>query len=114
MIAFFWRGHGGLVAVFMTVAFIAALGISSGLGTLEKPSPINGVVFAGCFAAAGAALWVIARRIEARPGRVMIDKETGREVTFGAGAGSFMFIPTRYCAILLVVIGLLVGWVMAS
>ena len=114
MIAFFWRGHGGLVALFMVAAFIAALGITTALGTLETPSLINGVAFAGCFVAAGGALWFIARRVEARPGRVMIDKETGREITIGGGAGSFMFIPTRYCAILLVVIGLLVGWIMAS
>jgi hypothetical protein len=91
-----WRGWGIIVPGLLFLALIAAGAINSALSVPTKF--YQGGVALLCGLAAAVAIWLIARRLEARPGRVLIDKATGREFKVGASAGSFFFIPTRYWA----------------
>lgn len=107
-----WRGWGILVPVFLIIAFVAATAIRNMIG--GPTTAVTCLVFTLTDVAAGLAIWFAARALEARPGRVLVDKQTGREVKFGASAGSFFFIPTRYWAFLSVGLGLVVGLAIAN
>jgi hypothetical protein len=106
-----WRGWGILVPAFLFIALLVATAINESLG---GKSVMTGVVFTACGFGAGVAIWLIAKAIESRPGRVFIDKATGKEISVGNSAGSFFFIPTRYWAFGSVAVGLLFGLVAAS
>jgi hypothetical protein len=93
-----WRGYGFLVLV---AGILAVLAGSILIGVTKLHQPLIGVVYTATMGLAGLALWLFAHRIESAPGRVFIDKATGREIKVGRSAGSFFFIPTRYWAFLL-------------
>lgn len=103
-----WRGWGILVPLFLIVGLVisAALrGLAGGAaaGPAQALMPLlTGVI-------AGGGIWFAARAIEARPGRIFIDKATGREIKVGANAGSFFFIPTRYWAFIALGLGVLLA-----
>jgi len=103
-----WRGWGILVPVFVIVGMLAAsfarqLFGAASASTAQALLPLlTGVI-------AGGGIWFAAKAIEARPGRVFIDKATGREIKVGANAGSFFFIPTRYWAYIAAGLGLLLA-----
>jgi len=95
MFLIIWRGWGVLVPVFIVLGFVVGWGFSSVIPGPHTPYtlPVSFLV-TGVVAATG--IWFTARAIEARPGRVLVDKATGREFKVGANAGSLFFIPTRY------------------
>jgi hypothetical protein len=93
-----WRGYGFLVPLAAIVAVMLGAIINV---NLKLHQPASGVVAAGALCLAGVALWFFSQRIESEPGRVFIDKATGREITVGRNAGSFFFVPTRYWAYIL-------------
>ncbi len=102
-----WAGWGIIVPA---ILFVAAMGA----GVLEKllvqqGVPVPGLGYTIMGVAAGVAIWLINRALESRPGRVLIDKATGREFKVGASSGSFFFIPTRYWSYIAVALGLLAG-----
>jgi len=104
-----WRGWGILVPLFLVVGFAASAflrGLAGGAapaGTAQALLPLlTGVI-------AGGAIWFAARAIEARRGRVFIDKATGREIKVGANAGSFFFIPTRIWAFIALGLGVVLA-----
>jgi hypothetical protein len=92
-----WRGWGILVPVFLVLGFVIGVGFSSVVPGPHSPCTLP-VSFAVTGLVAAAGIWFTTRAIEARPGRVLIDKATGREFKVGANAGSLFFIPTRYWA----------------
>ncbi len=53
---------------------------------------------------AAAAVWVLANHFENRPGRIVIDKQTGQEMTLDANHDLF-FVPLRYWPAILIVAG---------
>jgi hypothetical protein len=57
--------------------------------------------------ASAAILWKMAQRLAARPTRVLIDKETGEEITLREQHTMF-WIPLRYWAILDAILGVIV------
>jgi hypothetical protein len=93
-----WRGYGILVLLAGFVAFVLGGAL---VGALKIAQPMTGVVYTAMAGAAGVALWFFAQHMESQPGRVFIDKATGREVTMRRNAGSFFFVPTRYWAFIL-------------
>ena len=93
-----WRGYGILVLVAAIVALFVSVMI---VGGAKLHEPLAGVVHTAAMGLAGVALWLFARNIESQPGRVLIDKATGREVTLRRSAGSLFFVPTRYWAYIL-------------
>jgi hypothetical protein len=98
MFIIFWRGRGYIPALAAVVALISA-GLLTDLAKL--PTLWSNVAYTGAMGVAGIAVWVLTRRIESTPGRVLIDKKTGREFTVKRGAGSLFFIPTRYWSYIL-------------
>ena len=95
-----WRGLGILVPLISVVAVIGCTIMFAGMHLPLGPNPEAGgalgeVIGGGI---AGAALFFIARSIESKPGRVLIDAVTNQRIVFKKSAGSFFFIPTRYWA----------------
>jgi len=103
-----WRGWGILVPVFVVLGFVVGVGFSSLVPGAHSPYAMP-VSYAVAGLVAGVGIWFTARAIEARPGRVLVDKATGREFKVGANAGSLFFIPTRYWAFVALGLGLILS-----
>lgn len=111
MFIIFWRGIGILVPIFSFVAFILAVVLSVTLGNYGVPEQWTGpLAFAVMTPLTAGLIWYIAVRVGGRPKRILVDEATGREVTLRADAGSFMFIPTRFWAFIVLCLGLLLGY----
>ena len=92
-----WRGWGILVPVFVVLGFVVGVGFSTVVPGAHSPYTLP-TTFAVTGLVASVGIWFVARAIEKRPGRIMIDKATGKEFKIGVSAGSLFFIPTRYWA----------------
>jgi len=102
-----WRGWGFVVVPIFIVALVAAVGLVKAVGA-TTPLVISSV-WAICGVIAGFGVWLFAARFEQQPGRVFIDKATGREITVRRTAGSLFFIPTKYWAFIGAALCILVG-----
>jgi hypothetical protein len=91
-----WRGWGIIVVPIFLAAMVVAVVVVQGLGA-KTPLLISSV-WAVCAVIAGFGTWFFANRIESQPGRVLIDKASGREFTVKKSAGSLFFVPTKYWA----------------
>ncbi|MDQ6719467.1 MAG: hypothetical protein M3003_01575 [Candidatus Dormibacteraeota bacterium] len=60
-------------------------------------------------AVAAVAIWIVGSRLAARPGRVVIDKASGKELTI-ARRDTFFFIPMRYRAPIILVAGIVLAF----
>ena len=89
-----WRGWGFVVLLFGFVAAALAAGIIERGGI--HSAPIVAVIDMGAGALAAFAIWAFTYRFDSQPGRVLIDKKTGREFTVRPSAGSLFFIKTRH------------------
>jgi hypothetical protein len=99
-----WRGWGIVVVVLSGAALLltqlagdAILG--AGFYTAHRWPR-----FVGLALAAGL-VWLFSRILDARPGRVVIDQETGEQLTLRGGDHLF-FVPLRFWPPLLLVAGL--------
>ena len=101
-----WSGWGILVPVIVAVAFVICALALGGL-LPEAYGAAVGVAVAGVVS--GVALWFVARALDGREGRFMIDEKTGQRVELRKTAGSFFFIPTRFWAFIMPVAGLLLA-----
>ena len=113
MVIIVWRGWGIIVPGIWFAALMLSAVIQGAVGSgtyLAYRGLIAAVVAVVC----GFAIWFIAKAIESRPGRIFIDKATGREIKVGANAGSFFFVPTRYWAFITVGLGLVAGVALIS
>jgi hypothetical protein len=100
-----WRGWGFIVLLFgFAAAALASLIIERG-GIRSAPMVSLIDVAAGALAALG--IWGFTYKIDSQPGRVLIDKKTGREFTVRRSAGSLFFIKTRYWPYITLAIGAL-------
>jgi hypothetical protein len=98
-----WRGWGILVVVWSVVPLLlmqllgdAVLG--SGYYTSHRWPKFAALVMAAVF------VWVFSFVLDARPGRVVIDAQTGERLTLGGGDHLF-FVPVRYWPALLLLAG---------
>ena len=57
---------------------------------------------------AGAAVWLLGRRLNGRPGRTMIDRQTGEEVEL-KNKHDLFFIPMEYWGPILVLLAVLLA-----
>ena len=108
----FWKGAGVLVLVFGIVAALFTNVITSSVFNQNN-------YFANHAWAQGMALWIAAtacwflgRYLNNRPGRVLVDKATGQEVTLRPNH-HLMFIKMQYWGPIFFVIGLGV-WLAAA
>lgn len=102
-----WSGWGIQVPLYVVVAFFLAtigltpLHLASGMETAAS------IALAG--ALAGGAIYLTALKLESRPGRDFIDANTNERFTVKPSAGSFFFVPTRYWAFIIPLLGFLMG-----
>lgn len=89
-----WQGLGFLVPVIVLVSFglLAALSPSDMSNTPQYIYTIIGTII---FLVDAAIIWYIAKKLDEKPGRVVIDKKTGREFVL-KGKHTFFFIPLKY------------------
>ena len=108
-----WRGWGIIVPGLIFAAFVLEVMLEGVVGR-QIFHTYRGLDAAVVGVTAGLAIWFIARAIENRPGRIFIDKASGREIKVGANAGSLFFIPTRYWAFITAGLGLAAGVALIS
>lgn len=94
-----WSGRGWIVPLLNVVAFVGYAFSLQPFYHTETSALLNVATVGACAAlwggAAAAAIYFVAKRIESAPARVLIDKETGREIKLRKTAGTFFFVPTR-------------------
>ncbi|MFT3781529.1 MAG: hypothetical protein QM790_05880 [Nibricoccus sp.] len=108
-----WRGLGILVAIAGFAGFIAAEAITRSVTHDETYYQSHAVPKLGG-AVLGAALAFGMTKLLAKgnAARVVIDKETGKEVVISRG-DSFFFIPSKYIPYAVVIVGAIVAFVPA-
>jgi hypothetical protein len=98
-----WSGLGFLV-------FIFAFGCSLGMNLFVRPLFGDGYYqthawpLALALVVAGILTWFVGNALHRRPGKVFIDKETGREVLLGQNHSLF-FIKMHYWGPILIALG---------
>lgn len=85
-----------LVNVIAFLLYAAAFSALSG----RHFGPVGNVALVGTIAGlfgllAAGSIHLVAKTIESRPKRLLVDEASGQRFTFGASAGSFFFIPMR-------------------
>jgi hypothetical protein len=99
-----WRGWGILVVVlsFAPLLLVQVLGdavLGQGYFGAHRWPKFVALVLAALL------VWTFARILDSRPGRVVVDPETGERITLGGGDHLF-FVPVRYWAVLLLLAGI--------
>ena len=104
---FFWRGGGVAVILFAILAALVTNVFTSAL--FHQDNYFQDHAWAQMFALwlAGAACWFLGRYLHSKPGRVLIDKASGEEITIRP-EHSLFFIKLEYWGPILVVIGMCV------
>lgn len=111
-----WKGWGILVIPIVAVCFVVIGGIVATIGAaLGASSQSTGfLIMALSAGASGFVSYVVGKRLNAGPGRVLVDKETGREITL-KNSHSLFFIKMEYYGYVFAVIGALalLGWILS-
>lgn len=100
-----WRGFGWAVVV---ITFAALVGAEFGVERVfadDEYYQEHGWPKLVAFVAAAVPIWLLSNYLGRRPGRVVIDKATGQELTLG-NAHDLFFVPLRYWPAILVLAGL--------
>jgi hypothetical protein len=98
-----WRGWGILVVVLSFAALLLTQVASDAMFGEGYYAARGWPKFVG-LALAAAFVWLFSRLLDARSGRVVIDKETGEQLTLRGGEHLF-FVPVRVWPPLLLVAG---------
>jgi hypothetical protein len=99
-----WQGWGCLTIVIGFGALLVAQLLADALFG-KSFYPGNPWLRLVALIAGAVAVWFVGRWLNGRPGRVVIDKATGQEITLRARHTLF-FIPMQYWAPIMVLIGL--------
>jgi hypothetical protein len=103
-----WRGWGILVVVLAAVPLLVVqLAVDVVLGHGYYVS--HGWPKFVALAQAAMLVWMFARVLDSRPGRVVVDQQTGQQLTLGGGDHLF-FLPVRYWPALLLLAGIGFGF----
>ncbi len=100
-----WRGWGITVPL-IVVASSSVVGMPLAMA-LAKGDAALGLGFSIGAVVAGGLIWLLARKLDARPLRVLVDPATEQRIYFKKDAGSLFFIPTRVWAYIVGALGLL-------
>src|SRR5258706_10350622 len=103
----FWKGAGGLVLIFGIAAALLTNIITSSVFNENNYFARHAWAQAMSLWIAGTACWFLGRRLNNRPGRIMIDKGTGQELTIQPNH-HLMFIKMEYWGPIFFAIGLFV------
>jgi len=102
-----WRGAGGLVILIGVLAAVLTNLIASSLFQEDNYFQRHAWAQAAALWGSGVACWFLGRYLHGKPGRVLIDKATGEEVTLKPNHSLF-FIKLEYWGPILFLIGLAV------
>lgn len=108
-----WQGWGILVVAipFAVIAVVSAIwtAMFGSAAAREGATLMLGVALL----VSAPLVYLLGKRLDARPGRTMIDKDTGQEIVL-RGAHTLFFVPVRYwawigagLAVILLVVGML-------
>ena len=102
-----WRGAGAAVILFAILAALVTNIVTS--SWFNQNNYFQNHAWAQMVALwfAGAGCWFLGRYLNGKPGRVLVDKATGQEVTIKPDHSLF-FIKLEYWAPILLVIGICV------
>lgn len=101
-----WSGFGILVPVIAFVFFMGSVGVTSAISGNEDYISENMWPVSTAMLLAAAAIWFVGRWLHSGTGRVMVDKESGREVVLQRRHTLF-WIKFEYWAIVPAALGLL-------
>ena len=101
-----WQGFGILAVVIPVVLIVVVTVVWTAISGSSTPSDRDTTLIVAIAALASAPLvYLLDKRLAARPGRTMIDKATGQEVEM-RGAHTLFFVRMKYWAWLLGIGGL--------
>lgn len=103
----FWKGAGALVLIFGIVSALFTNVITSSVFNENNYFASHAWAQAMSLFIAGIASWFLGRHLNNRPGRVLVDKATGEEVTLRP-THHLMFIKMEYWGPIFWAIGLFV------
>lgn len=103
----FWKGAGGLVLIFGIVAALLTNIVTSAVFSENNYFANHAWAQAISLWIAGTACWFLGRYLHSKPGRVLVDKATGQEVTI-MPIHNLMFIKMEYWGPIFFAIGLFV------
>lgn len=102
-----WRGWGILVVPIACVGvFLSLLASSLVLNGKEIDNYVGNVVIGVGLIISSVTIWYLGKWFHRRSERVMIDRETGREVNVGR-SHSFFFIRMEYWSVVAFALGIL-------
>jgi hypothetical protein len=105
-----WKGWGFLVAVIgFGCLLLSELAVEAVLGDSDYYQAHGWPKFAA-FAVAAALVWFVSKRLNARPAKVLLDPETGRQVILKP-SHSLFFVRMEYWAPIFVVLGIILLFV---
>ena len=102
-----WQGFG-ILAVLIPVALIVVVTVLWGAitGTSTPTERDSTLILAIAALVSAPQVYLLDKRLAARPARTMIDKATGQDVEM-RGAHTLFFIPMKYWVWLLVIAGVI-------
>lgn len=93
-----WSGWG-ILAALIPIGFVIGTGLFADATLANADGPVGRSLMTLALLAAAAVVWILGRRFNGG-GRVVTDKETGREITLRR-RHSLLFIPMQYWPILI-------------
>jgi hypothetical protein len=100
-----WRGFGAAVPLLTFAALLfTELGVERAFSDDAYYQEHGWPKFLG-FAVAAVAVWLLSKRLEQRPARIVIDRETGEEIRLEEKHDLF-YVPLRYWPSILILAGL--------
>jgi len=97
-----WSRFGFLVGVILVLLVIACEFMVSSLFGQNYTSHHNWPISVAMILA-GVACWFLGQKLNGKAPRVMIDKESGQEISMKEAAHSFFFIPVQFWAPILII-----------
>jgi len=101
-----WRGLGWIVAVIVFGFSLFANFLFNGMfgnGYYDR----HNWPFSVSLLASAMACWVLGNKLKSRPDRIVIDKETGKEMALNQSQNDFFFLPMQYWGPVLAIIAIL-------
>ena len=100
-----WQGWGFLAAVVpLVIGLIGEMAVESSVGDSNFYQTSWWPILVACTMGA-AVIFVVANRLEEAPAKIVIDKETGKEIRL-AKPQTLFFIPLKYWAAIWLCIGI--------
>jgi hypothetical protein len=113
IVIFFFTGWGRLVPLAALLSAVVSYVVVTPIASQSENVRIAAIVaLTGMLS--GGSLYLLVKKLEPHPRRVLIDERTKKKVRVGPSAGSFMFIPTRVWMWVLPAVSTIISWAVLS